>query len=47
MHVGDPLLVFAPDLDHGHGGFEALIEDADAAVTKAGDEDLSRNLIGG
>ena len=46
VHVRDPLFVFAPELDHRHGGFEALVEDPDAAVAEAGDEDLSSDLVG-
>lgn len=47
MHVGDPLLVIAPDLDHRHCGPETLIEDADGAVAVAGGEDVAGNLVGG
>lgn len=46
VHVGDPLLVLAPDLDHGRCGFQALIEDADCAVAEARDEDVARHLVG-
>ena len=47
MHVGDPLLVLAPGLDHGGAGLEALVEDADDAVAEAGDKDVARDLVGG
>lgn len=47
VHVGDPLLVVAPGLDHGGAGLEALVEDADDAVAEAGDEDVAGDLVRG
>jgi len=47
MHPRDPLLVAAPMLDHGHGGFFASVEDADGAVGVAGAEDVAGYLVGG
>jgi len=47
MDTRDPLLVAAPMLDHGHGGFFASVEDADGAVAVAGAEDVAGYLVGG
>jgi len=46
VDVGDPLLVLTPNFDHGSGGLESLVEDTHCSVTEAGDENISRNLIG-
>lgn len=45
VHVGDPLLVLAPHLDHCRRWFEALVEHPDGSVAKPGNEDVARNLV--
>lgn len=47
MHISDPLLVLAPAPCHCHGGFQALVEDADGAVAVAGAEDVASYGVGG
>lgn len=47
VHVGDPLLVLLPELDHGLLRRGALVEDAEGAVAVAGDEDLAGHGVGG
>jgi len=45
VHVGDPLFVLFPNLDHGSGRLLALVIDAHGAVAEAGDEDVAFDLI--
>lgn len=47
VHVGDPLLMLTPDLDHCSCGFEALIKDTNGAISEARNEYIPGNLIGG
>ena len=47
VHVCDPLLVFAPHLDHSGLGLLAGVEDADSTVAVASAEDVAGNLVGG
>lgn len=47
VHIGDPLLVLLPDLDHGLLGPEPLVEDPESAVAVAGDEDVAGHGVGG
>lgn len=47
MYIRDPLIVFAPDFDHGKSGLHALVEDADGAVTVTGDDDVALDGISG
>ena len=46
MYVRNPLLMFSPHFNHSSGGFQALIEYANCAVSKSGDEDIARDLVG-
>ena len=45
MDIGDPLLVLTPDLDHGCGWFETLVEDTDGAITETRDENVASDLV--
>ena len=47
VHVGDPLLVFAPDFDHGGCGSEPLVEDSDCPVAESGHKYVPRDLVRG
>lgn len=47
MHVRDPLVMFAPDADHGHLRAIALVEDADCAVAVTRDDDGAGDSVGG
>lgn len=46
VHVGDPLLMLAPNLDHRCGRFQALIEYPDSPVSEPGDKNIAGHLIG-
>ena len=45
VDVCNPLLVLFPHFDHGDGWLETLIVDADSSISKAGDENVSSDLI--
>ena len=47
VHVGDPLLMVAPDFDHRHCRTQALVEDADGTVAITANEHISGYLVGG
>ncbi len=46
VYFRNPLLMFSPHFNHGNGGLQALIEYTNCAVSKSGNEDIARNLIG-
>lgn len=46
MSVGDPLLVFLPHLDHGSGGFLALVVYTNGAVAEARNKNIALHLVG-
>ena len=39
--------MISPDLDHGEGGLEALVENADGTIAVSADEDIAGNLVRG
>jgi hypothetical protein len=45
MHIGDPLLVFFPDLYHGSSRFLALVVYADSPVSETGDKNITFDLV--
>ena len=47
MNVGNPLLVFSPNFDHCHGGFQPLVEDPNRTIPIASDENIARDLVRG
>jgi hypothetical protein len=47
MHVGDPLLVLFPDLDHGSCRLLPLVVDSNSTITETGHEDITLYLIRG
>ena len=38
--------MFTPDLDHGGGWFQTLVEDSDRAITETCNEDVACDLVG-
>jgi hypothetical protein len=46
MDVGNPLLMFTPDLNHRRGWLQALVKYANSAISKSSNEDISGNLVG-
>jgi hypothetical protein len=47
VHVGDPLLVLFPDLDHGSSGLLALVVNSNSTIAKTGYKDITLYLIRG
>lgn len=45
MNVGDPLLMFTPDLDHRCGRLQSLIKDTNSTITKASNKDIASHLV--
>lgn len=45
VDIGDPLFVLTPDLDHGCGRLQSLIEDTNGAVTKSSNKDVASYLV--
>lgn len=45
VDIRDPLLMLAPDLDHGGGRFQPLIEYTHGAISEASNEYVACNLV--